>query len=336
MKQFRSAVIGCGAISGVHLPVLHAMENTQLVAVCDNKPERAQSTAEKYGCAWYTDYNELLKDPTIDVVHVTTPHYMHVPITMAALKAGKFVVCEKPIAHELDDALALMQLPESHSKLALCFQNRYNVSTKKFKELIDSGVYGQLKALRGEVVWHRDPPYYTQSDWRGAFATEGGGVMINQAIHTLDLILWVGGKAESVVGSVSNLTLRDVIEVEDTANFVVKFANGLTASFYATNGYGVNAPILVEAVLEKATLQLRADSLVIIENGKETQWMPPVENDLGEKSYWGTGHGALIADAYRHFAEGKPFWIGTQAGYDSLQVIKKLYESSATGQVMTL
>jgi UDP-N-acetyl-2-amino-2-deoxyglucuronate dehydrogenase len=334
MKIWGAGLIGCGAISRVHLATIDAMENVKLVAVCDVDAQKAQAVAEQYGCKAYTDYHDLLADPQVETVHITTPHYLHVPMAMDALKAGKKVLSEKPISHDLAQAAQLLDLAKDKD-LAICFQNRYNDSTQKAMELIRSGKYGKVVTMRGMVCWHRDAdPYYSQSPWRGSWDTEGGGVLINQSIHTLDLLLWIGGEVASVKGAVSTDTLYRDIEVEDSAHFVIHFKNGLLATFYATNSYGVNAPITVEVVLEKATLELRGDSLYLIENDEMTQLvaLPGKRLAPAGKGYWGVGHGALIADLYRSFEAGEHFWIDAQVGYNALETLKGVYQSSKENQ----
>lgn len=216
MAKIRTALIGCGGISKVHLDALSHMDNVELVSVADVKEDRAKARAEQYGCAYTTDWTEYVSRDDIDVVHICTPHYLHAPMAIALLDSGKRVLTEKPMASEVADAEEMIR--HSDGRLAVVFQNRYNEASQFIRQSIADGRYGKLLSMRAAVNWHRTPEYYTESGWRGFYKTEGGGVLINQAIHTLDLMLYFAGKPASVRGHVSTDLLYDTIEVEDTAS----------------------------------------------------------------------------------------------------------------------
>lgn len=199
------------------------------------------------------------------------------------------------------------------------------------KQAVDSGELGKLLCLKGIVTWYRSPQYY-ESEWKGRWATEGGGVLINQAIHTLDLLQWFGGEVESIKGSVSTDALEGVIEVEDSAHAHLVFAGGATAVFYATNAYGVNSPVEVELVFEQGRLHLLGDTLYLHRNGTSAVLSEPVPNDLGEKSYWGVSHGCQIRDFYEHVLAGRPYPLNGPEGYKALRLVTDIYESSRSGQ----
>ena len=259
MKKFRTAVIGCGGISQVHLTALSKMENVELVSVADVKEDRAKARAEAFHCAWTTDWSEYVRDPSIEVVHLCTPHYLHAPMAIALLDAGKRVLTEKPIASEVKDAETM--IAHADGRLGVVFQNRYNEASQIIKSAVEQGTYGKLLSLRAAVNWHRTPEYYTESGWRGRFATEGGGVLINQSIHTLDLLLYFAGRPVSVRGKVSTDVLYDYIEVEDTAHGLIHFENGLMANFYCTTTFGIDRPVEIELVFEKGILKTDAETL---------------------------------------------------------------------------
>jgi predicted dehydrogenase len=260
MDKLGAAVIGCGGIAQVHLSLLHAMPDADIRAVCDILPERARAARRVYGGAVFTDYREMLARPDIDVVHICTPHYLHAPMALDALAMGKRVLCEKPIASEVKDALAMIAADDG--RLGVVFQNRYNPPSEMARAIIQEGVMGKLLALRGSVQWHREAPYYAESGWRGTWETEGGGVLINQAIHTIDLMLWLGGTPRSVAGAVSTDGLYDTIEVEDTAHFAVRFEDGKRGIFYATNLHVHDAPVELEMTMEKGALLIRGETLI--------------------------------------------------------------------------
>ena len=332
MKKIRTALIGCGGISQVHLQALSKMDNVELVSVADIKEERAKARAGQYGCAYTTDWQEYVSRDDIDVVHICTPHYLHAPMAIALLDSGKRVLTEKPMASEVADAEEMIR--HSDGRLAVVFQNRYNEASQFIRQSIADGRYGKLLSMRAAVNWHRTPEYYTSSGWRGFFKTEGGGVLINQAIHTLDLMLYFAGKPASVRGHVSTDLLYDTIEVEDTASGLIKFESGLLANFYCTNTFGTDRPVEIELVFERATLKTDAETLHVNQNGGTELICTSAAS--GAKAYWGTTHEVLLRDFYKAVEEKRPFWIDGESALPVLKLLKGVYESSRTGKEVQL
>lgn len=191
MKKLNSAIIGCGSIHTVHAEALVSSAHANLYAVCDIDEARASNSAEKYNCRAFSDYHEMLNDSNIDVVHICTPHYLHAPMAIAAMKSGKHVLCEKPIATSTGDAEEMIRVSrETGKKLGICFQNRYNTTSQKIKDTLVSGKAGKILGAKAFVTWHRDKSYYDSGEWRGTWEKEGGGVLImgdgdNYSIHGL-------------------------------------------------------------------------------------------------------------------------------------------------------
>ena len=332
MAKIRTALIGCGGISKVHLDALSHMDNVELVSVADVKEDRAKARAEQYGCAYTTDWTEYVSRDDIDVVHICTPHYLHAPMAIALLDSGKRVLTEKPMASEVADAEEMIR--HSDGRLAVVFQNRYNEASQFIRQSIADGRYGKLLSMRAAVNWHRTPEYYTSSGWRGFFKTEGGGVLINQAIHTLDLMLYFAGKPASVRGHVSTDLLYDTIEVEDTASGLIKFESGLLANFYCTTTFGTDRPVEIELVFERATLKTDAETLHVTQNGGTELICSSAAS--GAKAYWGTTHEVLLRDFYKAVEEKRPFWIDGESALPVLKLLKGVYESSRTGKEVQL
>lgn len=331
MNELGAAIIGCGSIFPLHAKALAELGG-RLRAVVDSDPVRAQAAALAYGCDALTDYRELALRADIDVVHLCTPHHLHVPMALAMLAAGKHVLTEKPLSHTYGEGLKLAEAAAgSGRQLGVCFQNRYNDPSVRMKELVSSGELGRLIGMKAVVTWHRDEAYYTQSPWRGKWATEGGGVLMNQAIHTLDLLQWLGGEIVSVRGSVTTDALGGCIEVEDTAHARICFANGAAAVFYATNGFVENSPIDLELVFEGGRLAQRRDSLYL-RKGEEEVLLCGVDAPCGPpgKSYWGNSHVSLIRDFYACLDAGTPFPIDAWEGLKAVKLAADIYESSGT------
>ena len=177
------------------------------------------------------------------------------------------------------------------------------------------------------VIWSRDAKYYQRRPWRGRWATAGGGVLINQAIHTLDLLQWYLGDVQDVRGSASTLLLPEPIEVEDTASMVLMHGGGRRSIFFATNTHTDNEPVTIELRTQQATLRLHTDLTVIHSDGSE-EILVEQERRSGEKAYWGASHGRLIDDFYRHVRSGRKFWIDAREASKTLTTITSVYDQS--------
>jgi UDP-N-acetyl-2-amino-2-deoxyglucuronate dehydrogenase len=333
MKELGAAIIGCGAIFPLHAKALAAIEGVNLLTVVDIDAEKASDAGKEFACHATDDYREILNDDRIDVVHLCTPHYLHAEMAVELLRAGKHVLTEKPLSVDrasARDMLAASQ--QSTGQLGVVFQNRYNEASIHMKKTIDSGLLGKLLCMKGIVTWHRSEDYYRNSNWRGRWSTEGGGLLINQTIHTLDLLQWFGGEIASVKGSITTDVLDGVIEVEDTAHACITFTNDVRGLFYGTNTYLENSPIELELVFEEGTLTLRRDSLYLWKGGKETLLFEPTFTASEGKSYWGTGHQRLIKDFYEHISTGQKFWLDGTEGIKALELVAGIYSSSQRTQ----
>ena len=336
MTPLRVAVVGCGDIAAVHLDAIRDAAGAALVGVCDVDEERRAAAAARGNCAGFPDLTAmldgLLDTGAPDVVHVCTPHHRHADLAAQCLARGVSVLVEKPVAHTVADGERLAAVAEDSSAvLGVCFQNRYNDTARKLRELLDGGDLGRILGARAAVTWFRDPAYYTRRDWRGRWATAGGGVLMNQAIHTLDLLQWFVGPVTDVRGTVATLALADAIEVEDTAALRLQHRTAagdtVPSVFHATNGHVENAPVIVEIVTEHARLRLDTDLTVAHDDGR-VETFHPATAASGERAYWGASHGLLIDDFYRHVRAGKHFWIDAPAALETLRVIQAAYDQS--------
>ncbi len=328
MSVVNTAIIGCGRIHLTHAEAINKNPLLKLAAVVDIERNRAIETSLKYNCDYYTDYKEMLKNANIDVVHICTPHYLHAEMAIAAMKSGKNVLIEKPMAIKPEDAEEMIRVSESTGmKLGVCFQNRYNDTSKWIKEFLKTGTAGHIIGARAFVTWHRDKSYYASGLWRGTWDMEGGGVLINQAIHTLDLLQWFIGDIAEIKASVDTRLLEKVIEVEDTAEATIKFTNGAIALFYATNCYTSDPPVEIELHCENATIKLEDDIFIKYKNG-ETEYIPNPSKALGDKAYWGLCHEALIDDFYCNIADKRHrFAVDGQEGIKAVKIIQAIYAS---------
>ena len=321
----RVCIVGCGAISGNHAAALQKTDEANLVAVCDINRERADKLAEKYNVKVYYDYAEVLADDSIDSVHICTPHYLHTDMAIAALEKGKFVFLEKPVAISTEQLDRLIEVEKKHpGKLAVCFQNRTNpcvVTLKKEMENLEEN--GAFKGSKAVLTWHRTAEYYAMDAWRGKWETEGGGLLINQAVHTLDLLCYLSGDANAVMGTMATKVLSDCIEVEDTAEAVIFLKNGMRSCFYGTNAYSTDSCYNVEINFEKTTYRYADNFLYKIKKGERPEIIADDQMQAEGKSYWGDGHSRIISIFYEKgnagmsLAEAEPTFRLLFAFYES-------------------
>lgn len=331
-ESLRVGLVGCGDISPMHLAAITGSADVVLVAVADQDPDAAREAASRHGTRSYPDLASMLERERLDVLHICTPHDLHAPMTLQALRAGVNVLVEKPVAATVAAAEEVVAAAADASVgVGVCFQNRYNTTSRRIRELLDSGSLGAVVGARASVTWSRDAAYYARRPWRGSWARAGGGVLINQAIHTLDLLQWFLGDVEEVRGQAGRLALDGIIEVEDTAAVRMRHAGGATSIFYATNGHCDNAPVTVELTAENAVLRLDGDLTVAWSDGR-TEVVGETAVGAGERAYWGGGHERLIADFYRHVRAGQRFWIGPAEAAKTLRIIAEVYDQSDLGR----
>ncbi|HHU84117.1 MAG TPA: Gfo/Idh/MocA family oxidoreductase [Clostridiales bacterium] len=327
MSFLKAAVVGCGNISHSHFTALEK-NNINIAAVCDIQEERADNAAEKLNCKVFYNIKEMLDWGNFDVVHICTPHYLHADMTIMSLNYGKHVLCEKPMALNSKEADLIEKTIQKHNTLhyGVCFQNRYNESSIIMREIVDSGEMGKILGARGIVCWDRDESYYTADAWRGTKGFEGGGVLINQSIHTLDMLLWlVGEKISNIHSSISTKRLFNTIEVEDTADILIEFESGARGIFFATLANAINAPIELDLYFENGKISL-GDKLLIQIKGKEEELFD-INHPIGKKSYWGDGHNALIGDFYDSIEHSRKFSINEHEARKTIDILTKVYSN---------
>ena len=324
MKKMRIAVIGCGAICPSHIRAIKSSEN-EICALCDIIPEAATAISERFelqDVAIYTDYIEMLEKEKPDVVHICTPHYLHAKMCVEALGRNINVLCEKPVCISLDEIETIRKAQNnSTAKLGVSFQNRYEPAFIKLKELVEKE---GLKSAFGSVVWKRGADYYNSAEWRGTWKYEGGGVMINQAIHTLDMLMWLCGMPESVIAHVSTDTLGEVIEVEDTASARFECDGDKAFHFYATNTALTTFPARVDVKLTSGSIASATAKLLIVDDKVEFIKEERVD---GGKAVWGSGHTSLTKHFYECIENGSRFPIDLDEASKAIRMIAAMYAS---------
>lgn len=326
-------IIGCGGIAQVHAWVLREMEDITPVAFCDAEPEKAGKLSEYCSAqdALVTDDWRKLCEADLDVVHICTPHYLHAPMAIELLRSGKAVFMEKPCAISAEQFEELKAEDERHpGKLGFCFQNRYNETTCLIDEVIAKGQIGKVIGGRAFVTWRRDEDYYVGNPWKGRLATEGGGALINQSIHTLDLLIRYLGKPCVVKGAIASHHFKENtgIEVEDTVEAWLKFSGDRRACFYASNGYVTDAPVILELQGKDGYVCMNGQEVSVFTNdAPPMHFMRERKQGIG-KGYWGCGHKACIEDYYRKLREGKKFQNSLEGVETTFRTVMKIYEDA--------
>ncbi len=235
MEKIRTAVIGCGKVGGTHTLVYQTLPNTELSAVCDLDPDRAKAFAETYKAPFYTDAGKMIRENGIQVVSICTPHPLHADAICAAAEAGAHVICEKPLGSSLLDCdLAIQACEKAGVKLGVISQRRFYWPVVRMVEAIRAGKIGRPIIGVMQVMGWRSPEYYLMDPWRGKWKEEGGGVMVNQTPHQLDLLQWIMGDIEELFGYWDNFN-HSSIEVEDTAVAILRFKSGAIGNIFVSN-----------------------------------------------------------------------------------------------------
>lgn len=334
-EVLRSAIIGCGGIAQVHAEALSAMEQVQLTVCADIRPERAEAMAQQYGCRAYASMEELLEREQVDVVHLCTPHVLHTPMAAFAMKKGLHVFTEKPPVITREQWAVFSALASEKPRLGVCFQNRYNKSVRWVEELLHSGRAGNVLGARAFVTWCRGKEYYTESGWRGVLSTEGGGVLINQSIHTLDLLVRFLGRPLRAEAGMANHHLKGSIEVEDTLEAYVEFS-GASAVFYATTAHVTDSPVLLELCCEKGTVRMEEQEITCLWKNGDTERLRFELPAVNGKAYWGSSHRVCIADFYRCIRSGDKFCNDISGVKDTAELMLAVYESAREHRVVAL
>jgi UDP-N-acetyl-2-amino-2-deoxyglucuronate dehydrogenase len=328
--MLKVAVIGLGTISHIHIPAINANPNAELVAVCDIDEALSNSVP---GTNFYNNYEVMLEKEDLDCVHICLPHYLHHPVTKTCVEKGVHVFLEKPLGLNTEEGLALVKLEEENRdiKIGVCLQNRNNESFEKLQEIISSGEYGPILGVKGLVAWFRSKEYYDSRPWRGKWKYAGGGVMINQALHTLDLMHLVGGEIESIRGSVDQL-LDYNIEVEDTASAHIQFKNGAKGLFFATNANADNSSVELEVLFEKERLLIKDSILIRVTEAGEKEELMEDAKLPGSKHYYGASHAKTIDQFYSAIMKDSQNYIHAKDALASIAIIDAIHLSSEKKQ----
>lgn len=329
MKTYAFGLIGCGRISKNHLESIKEIPGAMLVAVADHNEEALAKVVGKYGCQGYRDYHELLADSGVDIVIVCTPSGMHATMAVAAMKAGKHVLVEKPMAMSLAEADVMIATAEEMGvTLGVVHQNRFNRAVVKLHNALDQGKFTKLTHASAVVRWNRNDEYYQQAPWRGTWAQDGGCFM-NQSIHNIDLLQWMMGPVQSVFAYTSTNVRK--IEGEDVGVAVLKFQNGALGVIEATTTiYPKNLEETLNIFGSTGTVCLGGMAVNKIEAWRfagEDEEAVVAEQFTEPPNVYGFGHADIIKDFIQALEEEREPAVSGEEGRKALEIILAVYHS---------
>lgn len=339
MRELGFGIIGAGAIAPLHIDAISQCEGARLAAVADLSEDRARSVGEANDAAWYADPQMLLRNPEVDVVCVLTPTGLRMPVCIDAARAGKHLIAEKPLEVSLERVDAIIdECDRSGVKLAVIFQVRFLPGVQAAHKAVAAGRLGRPILGDAYIKWHRAQGYYDSATWRGTWALDGGGALMNQGIHYVDLLQWLMGPVETVCGHTDTL-VRERIEVEDTGVACLKFRSG---------AFGVIEACTSARAGQPARLEVRgSEGTIAIEDGNVVLWdiedaeTPPERVNTGSgatnpMAISSIGHQAQISDMVRAINENRAPVVDGREARKAIEIITAIYRSSATGQTINL
>ena len=334
MKKLKVGIAGCGRISAIYKNSFKkCSDHIEVKYAVDKVKERAEIFAGEFGCGFSESFEDVLRQD-LDIIHICTPHYLHKEQVVLSLERGFHVLTEKPMAITLNDAdLMIKTARETGRKFGVIFQNRYIEGVREAKKLIESGRLGKIVGAWSFLTWWRPPSYY-ECDWKGSWEKEGGGVLIDQAIHSIDLVQYlVGSPVEWIHGHIDNRMLK-IVEVEDVADAVIGFKNGCIYSLFACNYYTSNAPIQIEIMGEKGKVNIKGFDVKIQAEGKTFEVNPSPVTDviIGGRDHWGDYHYRQISEFYKSILENKPVVVDGDEGRKALEIVLGVYQSAREGK----
>jgi predicted dehydrogenase len=328
-------ILGAGNISDTHLRAVQAVPGAAVSAVWGTSKEKAAKLAETAGAAPYDDLDRFLSHKPMDAVAIGTPSGVHAQEAIAAVRKGLHVLVEKPVDITTDRIDTLIEEADRAGvKVGVFFQDRLKPDVVRLKRYVETGAIGKPVLADGRVKWYRPPEYYSNSRWRGTWALDGGGAVMNQAIHTVDVLQWLMGPVARI--SARTAALVHDIEVEDTAVAILEFANGALGVFEATTSVYPGYPRRVEITGSEGTVTLEGDTLI----GVDLRSGPPAA-EVKESTQTVASYSPVVADASAHQRVVEDFVeairtnrdpvCSARAGRVSVAIVQAMYASAKDG-----
>ncbi len=335
-QELNIAIIGCGVICPEHIKAYRMIPGVQVHTLCDLVPEKAGKMAEQYQIPYVTTTAEdIWNSPEIDAVSICTDHFSHCQLAVAALNAGKHVLCEKPLSSCKENMDRMVEEGKKHPELVFSgvFQHRFNPLYRYVRDLLQSGRFGKVLNTVMVMECLRSREYYEADQWRGKWQTEGGSLLMNQAIHTLDIYQWLLGGVAEVCGKFDNLAHQGIIETEDTAVAVLRFRNGALGTVSSSSASQLGWERIIQIFGTESTLELRNAQLVNFSSNnaelqeqvcREINELKQVQIANQEKSYYGIGHPAQIADFVEAIRQKRRPYVTAEDARDAVVLAQKI------------
>ncbi len=340
MKKVKFALIGCGRISPNYFDAISKCDIAELVAICDVDIDKAKKAAEDNNVpAYYSDIDDMLNNEEVDVCCILTPSGIHAEAAMRAAKHKVHILCEKPLDVSVENMQAMIDCcKENNVKLGAIFQRRFFIAAVKTKEAIEKGWLGKITLADAYLKYYRDQAYYDSGDWRGTWELDGGGALMNQGIHGVDMIAWMMGGIKSVDAQCERMHWD--IDVEDTAVIRVKYNNGAMGVIECcTTAYpGLDSIFAVSGT--EGAIVFGDKGFYIWELKDETKLQPEVTGSMGGKnckySTDNYGHIMHIEDMARAVLYDRDPAITGEEAMQSVKMILGIYESSKEKKIVEL
>lgn len=345
--SYSFGIVGLGLIADFHAQAIQSMSNGELVAGVDIAAERVKAFSERFGCAGYTSLDEMLQHPGLDIVIICTPSGAHMEPAIQAIAAGKHVVIEKPLEVTLEKCDRIIEAADKQGvRVSTIFPSRFHEISREIKQAVGDGRFGTVTVADAYVKWYRTQQYYDDGGWHGTVALDGGGALMNQSIHAIDLLQWFLGPVKSVQAYTDTLG-HERIEVEDTAVAVLRFHNGalgvIEGSTAVYPGYlkrieigGTDGSVILEESSLKAW-QFR-DELPEDASIRERHAARPDSgggaSDPAAISF--KPHQMQLQEFIDSLDAGKPSLVEREEGRHAVEIILAIYESAKTGREVTL
>lgn len=341
MTNLRFAIIGCGVIGNIHAECISDLEDAELVAVCDVIEDRSKKLGEKYNCSFYTDINLMLQKENIDIVNICTPSGLHAKCGVICAKAKKHIICEKPIDVNEENAMMLINAcEEAGVKLSVISQHRFDSGIVELKKAVENGELGKLYFGGSHTKWYRSQEYYDSGDWRGTWELDGGGALMNQSIHYVDMLQYIMGSIDNLYANCATLG-HERIEVEDEAVATVRFKNGAIGIIEGnTNAYpGLSTRLDIYA--EKATVIIENDKVVLWKNkdGLERSIKDMKRNSIAgssAKDISSYSHMLQFKDMMSAIRDNRKPMVDGYEGLKPLKIILAIYKSNKENRCIQL
>lgn len=333
--NLKFAVVGCGHIGKRHVSVISAETDARLVAVCDTDSEKLSIEAvTASGAKTYTDFQQMLATEDFDVICICTPHGLHASMSIAAAKAGKHILVEKPMGLSVSESEEMIRVAEEEGvRLFVVKQNRYNTPIKLTQKALNENRLGKIFMVQCNVMWNRNQAYYQQSPWRGKMDSEGGALH-TQVSHFLDLMVWWFGKIKESKTIMD--TLNHEIEIEDAGVSALRFESGVIGSlFWTTCVYNVNYEGSITIIGEKGTIKIGGKYLNEIEFWDVQSYPLPADLEFDDKpneygTYQGSSsnHDQLIHSMVSQIIENRRGVVEGKEGLKTIEAIEKIYKNA--------